>query len=33
MTLFTPEIEHGEPSEPGPDAILIPGWLTLDQQE
>jgi DNA oxidative demethylase len=33
MTAFSPELERGEPSEPRPDAVLVPGWLTLAQQE
>lgn len=32
MMLFGPEIEPLDPSEPGPGAVLVPGWLTLDQQ-
>ena len=32
MTLFTPDMEHGERREPGPGAVLVPGWLSLEQQ-
>ncbi|MFJ8582565.1 alpha-ketoglutarate-dependent dioxygenase AlkB [Micromonospora sp. NPDC093277] len=33
MTLFTPDLDPGERSEPGADAILIPSWLNMEQQE
>ncbi|MET8050808.1 alpha-ketoglutarate-dependent dioxygenase AlkB [Streptosporangium sp. NPDC005286] len=32
MTLFIPDLEPQERSTPSPDAVLVPGWLTLDQQ-
>lgn len=31
MTLFTPDVGD-EPADVGPGAMLLPGWLTLDQQ-
>lgn len=34
MTLFTPDMEAPRgPERPGPGAVLLPGWLTLDQQQ
>ena len=33
MSLFHAEPAPGEPSRPCPDAVLLPGWLTLDEQE
>lgn len=33
MTLFDLEVRQDEPSEPGPGAVLVPGWLTLEQQK